>query len=67
MPLNVNRLNEEETKPVGVCAYNLNIGAVDLKYETVRPYSLESKKGSKLYIILFKRLFSTTTHNSMIM
>jgi hypothetical protein len=42
MRVTVNKANQEETKPVVVCDYNM-----DLKDQILQPYLLERKKGTK--------------------
>jgi hypothetical protein len=62
----VNKANREETKPVVVCDYNINVLGVDLKDEMLQPYLLERKKSTKWYLKLFKNLLSVTIHNAMV-
>jgi hypothetical protein len=37
----INKVNQEETKPVGVCHYNVNMSGMDLKDQMLRLYLLE--------------------------
>jgi hypothetical protein len=41
MHVAVNKANREETKPVAVCDYNINMLGVDLKDQMLQPYLLE--------------------------
>jgi hypothetical protein len=60
----VNKVNQEETKPVFVCDYNIIVSSVYLKKgQMLQPYLLEQKKGIKLYL----RLHSVAIHNAMVM
>jgi hypothetical protein len=64
----VNKVNQEETKPVFVCDYNINVSSVlYLKGQILQPYLLEQKNGIKWYLRLFKRLHSVAIHNAMVM
>jgi hypothetical protein len=62
----INKVNQEETKPVVVCDYNINMLGVDLKDQILQPYLLEWKNGTKWYPKLFKRLLGVAIHNAMV-
>jgi hypothetical protein len=62
----VNKTNQEETKPVVVCDYNVNMLGVDLKDQMLQPYLLEEKKSTKWYLKFFKRLLNVAIHNTVV-
>jgi hypothetical protein len=66
MHVTVSKANQEKTKPVVVCDYNINMLGVDLKDQMLQPCLLERKKGTKWYLKLFKRLLSVAVHNAMV-
>lgn len=65
--VSLNKANQEETKPVFVCDYNVNVSGMYLKGQMLQPYLLGQKKGIKWYLKLFKRLHSVAVHNAMVM
>jgi hypothetical protein len=60
------RPNKTQIKAVVVCDYNKNMLGVDLKDQMLQSYLLEQKKGTKLYVKLFRRLLNVAIHKSMV-
>ena len=60
------KCRQEKQNPVSVLDYKENMGGVDLKDQLLQPYLLETKKMTKWYIKLFRRLLNTTVLNCMV-
>jgi hypothetical protein len=45
--------------------YNQNMGSIYLGYQMLQPYLFKQKKGSHMYMILFKWLLSVVIHSSI--
>jgi hypothetical protein len=56
----------DKKKPDCFVEYNKAMGVVDLKLQELHGYLLESKKGSKWYMKLFRRLPNVTVHKALV-
>jgi len=62
----VSNKGKETEKPLCVIDCNHNMGGVDLKDQFLHMYMVESKKMTKWYLKLFKRLLNSTVLNSFV-
>jgi hypothetical protein len=67
MHVAMDKVNQEETEPVVVCSFIVNMLEVDLEDQLLHPYLLNQKKGTEWYFKLFKRLLIVTLCNTMVM
>jgi len=62
----VSNKGKETEKPLCVIDYNHNVGGVDLKEQMLHMYMVNSKKMTKWYLKLFKRLLNSAVLNSFV-